>query len=490
MRLDTMQRAALVEAVTGGADVAEVAAAFGVSPPTVRRWVARSRDGGPLADAPRAGRSAERAEIRALVMAELVRAGSGLLGPGYSTRALAHRIGASQSAVSRAMRDLDPCRVPVSAVPGRAVLAPTTAPAASSVLQGAGKNNGGSGATALVGVSVRGPRVALAFEPLAEAPDSAAHLARMRSGLGAVLLHRGAPWVEVVAWAGELGRCGHIPAALFNSVARGSRSTRGVFVWRADSVEPASAAPTTSGVAISDSEGVAGQPRTQVLVRALEREIRDAGLEAGDLIGRSRLRSLTGLGRAELAAAITELGAESIVRETAAGVRLPAVTSAEVLDLYAARRELGAVLLRALAAGLHTGSRSVAEQGRSLAVLEAELGRVRHLALSRPDHVAGADLAFQSACARAAGLGHTGAAFAAISLRLHVFIAILKMNYAAAAARIAYDDTRILTALRAGDPAAAVAAWRAKIDNAVRHMSGTAQARRFDAGRWEELLGD
>lgn len=216
------------------------------------------------------------------------------------------------------------------------------------------------------------------------------------------------------------------------------------------------------------------------LVQALDLEIRDAGLIGGDAIRVGRVMRLTGLSRAEVASAVSWLEDEGIVKVSRGTVLLPMVTAADVLDLYAARRQLGSVILGRLAA-----VRAVDWSG-----LDRALSHVRRVARIAPEKVGGADLEFQAMWSRLAGLSHTGNAFERISLRLHVFIAILKMNYASAAARIAFDDTRMLAALRSSDGRRAVAAWHDKVDNAVRHMSGTAQNRGFDVTLWRDLIGD
>ncbi|MDN5775041.1 MAG: GntR family transcriptional regulator, partial [Brevibacterium aurantiacum] len=95
-----MRRAAV--AGTASSSIAEVAAQFGVSPSSLRRWMLRSD----LEDRPRSGRPQIQSTADQVVEALVSTAGARISGKDYSTRALAEATGLSQSIVSRAMRGM------------------------------------------------------------------------------------------------------------------------------------------------------------------------------------------------------------------------------------------------------------------------------------------------------------------------------------------------------------------------------------------------
>ena len=98
------------------------------------------------------------------------------------------------------------------------------------------------------------------------------------------------------------------------------------------------------------------------------------------------------------------------------------------------------------------------------------------------------DLQFQQGLAEASGLEHTADVFDSLGQRLRLLIAILRVDYAPAAAKIRSDNAAILAAVRKGRADEAIAVWRSKIENAVRHMSSVAGLRRFDVAAWLSLV--
>ncbi|OSM42115.1 hypothetical protein BCY76_016415 [Nesterenkonia sp. PF2B19] len=67
-----------------------------------------------------------------------------------------------------------------------------------------------------------------------------------------------------------------------------------------------------------------------------------------------------------------------------------------------------------------------------------------------------------------------------------MFISVLQLDYTPAVERIVHDDRRLMAELIAGRAEEAVRTWRAKLDNAVRHMSALAPEA-FDADLWARL---
>ncbi|MCH8564243.1 GntR family transcriptional regulator [Nesterenkonia sp. LB17] len=216
---------------------------------------------------------------------------------------------------------------------------------------------------------------------------------------------------------------------------------------------------------------------TEQIAIALRREITNSGFLAGDRLSPDVLGSQLGLGRSAVRAAMSRLVDDGLLDFHQGSFRVPAVTGADVVDLYAARLHLGMVLLRACA---------VQPRHRMLPVRLA-LGAVEAAAIQGTRFDVGlTDLQFQQELAEASGLSQSARGFHALTLRVRMFIAVLRLDYSPAVERIVSDDRRILTAVLAGDAEAAVRAWRLKLDNAVRHMSALAPES-FDAELWSRL---
>lgn len=216
---------------------------------------------------------------------------------------------------------------------------------------------------------------------------------------------------------------------------------------------------------------------TEQIAIALRREITNSGFRAGDRLSPQVLGDRLRLSRGTVRSAMSRLVDDGLLDFHQGGFRVPAVTGADVVDLYAARLHLGMVLLRACA---------VQPRHRMLPVRLA-LGAVEAAATqgTRSD-VGLTDLQFQQELAEASGLSQSARGFHALTLRVRMFIAVLRLDYSPAVERIVSDDRRILSAVLGGDAEAAVRAWRSKLDNAVRHMSALAPES-FDAELWARL---
>lgn len=216
---------------------------------------------------------------------------------------------------------------------------------------------------------------------------------------------------------------------------------------------------------------------TEQIAIALRKEIMNAGYRPGDRITADPVAARLGLGTATIRTAMRRLADDGLLDATASGFRVPQVTGADVVDLYAARLHVGMVLLRGCA---------VQPRNRLLPARLA-LGAVEAAARRGvgPD-VDQADLQFQQELADAAGLQQSARSFHALTLRVRMFISVLQLDYTPAVDRIVQDDRRLVAALLAGRAEEAVRTWRGKLDNAVRHMSALAPEA-FDAELWARL---
>lgn len=263
----------------------------------------------------------------------------------------------------------------------------------------------------------------------------------------------------------------------------------------------------------------------RTLVAELEADIRERDLHAGDQVSVRHLAARMGVAQREIVRGLGELQTSGVLERAGSVFRLPVVSGESVLDLYAARYAVGVVVLRGASSGRaarqstaeHTaagssnshqasaspstpsqrtasqssGSRLTprAEQARgSLHIADRALSRLEADDSLGPRSVDRLDLQFQQGLAEASGLEHTADVFDSLGQRLRLLIAILRVDYAPAAAKIRSDNAAILAAVRKGRADQAIAVWRSKIENAVRHMSSVAGLRRFDVAAWQSLV--
>lgn len=507
-----------------GAPVAEVVAEFGVSASSVRRWSVRSRAGKGLADRPRPGRPRIQDTAVSVVSAVLATAGARIDSSDYSTRAVARATGLSQSVVVRAMARLAPAAPapPAQRLVFVAASHPVLVLGFSSRMVPAARARPGRafrrrGTGVIAALQSAGlirweqqyrtegsPRVPAHIRSLMDEQPAERCIAFDPRG---VLVQEAAGEWEccadladfLAAVQAALGAVDTVPGTLLDALA--GRVTSGLegLRWSADveslgkrvktSDSPRSA-PVNAGSS-SNSQGTSHGlvpdshwlPRgnlslTEQLAIALRQEIIDSGYRSGDRIRPAQLASRLGLPRSAIDAALRRMIDEELLDGSRGGVRIPAVTAEDVLDLYAARLVLGTVLLRNLAA----------RPRRHLVPVRQALRRVEAVAaLRQGTEVDDADLRFQQELARASGLEQTARTFESLTRRLRMYISVLLLDYRPATDRIVLDDRRIYRALEAGDGTSAVAAWRGKLDNAVRHMAGMAQYRGFDVEVWARL---
>lgn len=235
----------------------------------------------------------------------------------------------------------------------------------------------------------------------------------------------------------------------------------------------------------------------RTLVAELEADIHDHDLRAGDEVSVRRLATRMGVAQREIVRGLSELHLGGVLERAGNVFRLPVVSGESVLDLYAARFSVGVVVLRGASAGRSvrglSGSaavgRSAGRAGGSLYKAGRALSRLEEDDSLGPRSVDRLDLQFQQGLAEASGLDHTADIFESLEQRLRLLIAILRVDYGSAAGKILSDNLAIYDAVRRGRAEDAIAVWRSKIENAVRHMSGVAGLRRFDVEAWQTLVG-
>jgi DNA-binding GntR family transcriptional regulator len=201
---------------------------------------------------------------------------------------------------------------------------------------------------------------------------------------------------------------------------------------------------------------------TDPVVGALREALLTGGHRPGDRVREAPLAGRLGVSRRSIRAGLRALADEGTLDLLPGGATaVPAITARDVLDLYALRASLGALLIRRLAM---LGPESLAPSSAALAEVRAAARDNDHVRIRE------VDLRFQDALARTADLPQAARSFERLTARLRMFVSVLDMDYSQACDTIADEDTAVHDALRDADGNEAARLWRVKIERCVRYM--------------------
>lgn len=221
------------------------------------------------------------------------------------------------------------------------------------------------------------------------------------------------------------------------------------------------AVPDAPGIPFPDAPP--GAPiTTDPAVGVLREALLAGGYRPGDRVREAPLAIRLGLSRRVVRAGLRALAEEGMLDLLPSGATaVPAVTAKDVLDLYALRASLGALLIRRVAMLGH----------EHLGPASAALAEIRAAARDN-DHVRSgeADLRFQDALARIADLPQAAGTFERLTARLRMFVSVLDMDYSQAWDTVTDEDTAVHDALLSADGNEAARLWRVKIERCVRFM--------------------
>ncbi|GGN51589.1 hypothetical protein GCM10011579_007600 [Streptomyces albiflavescens] len=220
---------------------------------------------------------------------------------------------------------------------------------------------------------------------------------------------------------------------------------------------------------------------TDPAVGLLREALLTGGYRPGDRVLEAPLALRLGLSRRGVRAALHALAEEGMLDLLPGGATaIPAVTAKDVLDLYALRASLGALLMRRIAM---LGRENLAPASAALAEVRAAARDNDHLRIRE------VDLRYQDALARIADLPQAAGTFERLTARLRMFVNVLDMDYSQACDTIANEDSAVHDALRDADGNEAARLWRVKIERCVRYM--IAQLPEDDAAPylWTTLAG-
>jgi DNA-binding GntR family transcriptional regulator len=232
---------------------------------------------------------------------------------------------------------------------------------------------------------------------------------------------------------------------------------------------PATTRPATGSATASRATAAPTAPRATsqaladaVLTVLLER-LTSGRLAAGDRVTESFLARSVHASRSQVRDALRSLAAAGLLDlEPHRGAVVPTPQTADVVETYAARRALGALVVRR-AAHCSPGALDPVEDAlRDL----VETGRTGSA------HATGeADLRFQDALARSTGMRRIPRMFCDLTAQLRLFIAAMGLDYTYSIPGMCNDDTNLLDHIRAHDEPAAARAWHRKIDDAATYMT-------------------
>jgi DNA-binding GntR family transcriptional regulator len=240
-------------------------------------------------------------------------------------------------------------------------------------------------------------------------------------------------------------------------------------------------------VAASDSpveQMLRDSPRTRSSMDSLAYEVlsgvqsgvADGSFGIGDQISERVLADRLGMGRGRVQRGIRALvddGLIAVTEESGIAVRLP--STADVVEMYAARQALGSIIVRA-------ASRRKEFPEEELTVLLDQL-----MQCARMDDAARAqqiDSAFQVAMAHGSGLSRIPAMLESFTKQLVMFITLIGVRYGFPPETIVEQNRSLLSAILAHDQDEAVRIWQLKMSEGLAYMLSTMSAGREISGRF------
>lgn len=228
--------------------------------------------------------------------------------------------------------------------------------------------------------------------------------------------------------------------------------------------------------------GVSGPTRIADEVAQLVREaLANGQFKPGERVKEAPLATRLGVSRGPVREALRVLAEEGMLELLPnRGAAVPQVSAINILDLYAVRAYLGGLLMRRIATLPRSALRPVST---ALAEVRVVAGHGDHARIGE------ADLLFQDVIARTAQLPQAGRTFERLTMRLRMFNAILRLDWAEAVDLIARENIGLHEAIRSGDADEAARRWRIKVERSVRYMVAQLPQDQFDADLWATIAG-
>lgn len=492
------------------AGIAEAARRSGVSPTTVTKWWRRYSEFGidGLSDTPRTGRPTASADTVAGVLrcALLTPPGDGNR---WSTHTIAEHTGTSQATVSRIRRrvfprpdpgtellpdsatavlayvDVDAAGCAIGLMPARGGVArnsPALADAVETIVCAAliRRPHDGYGPPEPAGTGSEGPQhpaagpraVDLLRRAADRLPPSLPYTLLIDVELDPAarrwLMHRPELQVHALtpeAWLATVQRIASIvdpqqlkelqqvQAQIREAYAAGRTGFTWVRAGESRAATQVDAAPP------EPSETVAGDPER--VVQAICAALVHGEMGAGDPVTVRSVSRRAGISAGRVAETMARLAEEALLDRRCGQYLLPVPQARDVVETYTARGLLGTAIARRLAGAQISPSPAAY-------TLHDRIVTCDRLGLATQAYRL--DLDLQNEIARNAAMPRIGWMFIQLSLQLSLFTTIIGLDYQYPTDEIVTDDRRVLDTIAAGDPEAAVNAWREKTDNCARYM--------------------
>lgn len=207
----------------------------------------------------------------------------------------------------------------------------------------------------------------------------------------------------------------------------------------------------------------ADSPEDEVL-KGIQEGIASGAFEIGDELSHRAVADRLKMGEGRVKKGVEGLAFEgllpmSVDDEADVAVRLPSLN--DIDEMYAARKALGSIVIRAAARKKHL---DVAEPHRFLYELQ------HSVELNDVQGAQRIDSAFQIAVGYSSGLARVPTVLESFSKQMMMFITLFGVSYEFSPATILADDSKILASIQNKDADAAVEIWQRKLDEGAKYM--------------------
>lgn len=243
-----------------------------------------------------------------------------------------------------------------------------------------------------------------------------------------------------------------------------ARSPTATFLWTLEHAEAASRdrirVDAVAGAPPATSDAVSA-----AIASWLHVELLAGRLQGGDHIPESRLARTLHTSRGHVREALRVLASQGVIDlQPHKGAVVPVPDLDDVLETYAARRVLGALIVR-----------RTTESPRPQQLARMRRAHSRMLMIARSDDAwstGDADLDFQDVMASASDMRRVARMFVGLTVQLRLYVAVLGVRYAYPVPDMCDDNSRLMERVSEGDVGAALVAWDAKMRDAASYMVG------------------
>lgn len=211
------------------------------------------------------------------------------------------------------------------------------------------------------------------------------------------------------------------------------------------------------------------QRLSSVVIAAIQTEILQGRLKSGDRVTESFVARAAHVSRNRAREALRTLAYDGLVDlEAGPGAIVPEPTIEDVKETYAARRALGVIVMQ----------RATDWRPETIGPVRHTLERFEAAAATGDNWIAGqVDLDFQDAIANSVDMRRIPGMFNRLRVQLEMFVAVMGLDYAYDVPAMVADDTGLFRAIIRRDAAGVQQLWDRKMTEAVQYMTRQLEAR-------------